>query len=100
MVNERYICSNSMILASWWGKVILDRDRDRVAAFFTSSDRPKEPPMMKDIWLVPLMADWLKAWASSSLVSSLPSMHSAIILEPACIFDNIFLPSVSSPIMT
>ena len=49
IIEARYICSSSISLAIRWGKVIALIESLRSARFLTSSERPREPPIIKSI---------------------------------------------------
>lgn len=56
ILKERYICSRSITRISWWGKVKSEKERRRSAAALTSSLKPLEPPIIKQMSDLPSSA--------------------------------------------
>ena len=83
-----------MSLINWCGKVIAENESLKSEAFSTESDRPKDPPITKFIWLLPLTLRSFIFLARLSEDKFLPSIARAIVYEFGLIFERIASPSV------
>ena len=91
-----YICSESITLARWCGKVMSDMLSLRSALFLTVSESPNEEPIIKQIFDLPDPSRTLICSASFSLENFLPSMHRATVKAPSGICFRISRVSFSS----